>query len=137
MHLCTPTRTRKARIEIIPLIDVMFFLLASFMMVSLTMQRLRTLNIDLPSAAVARPGQKPDLLEVSINRDGDLFVESRRYSLTDFNAMLRTRLAVNTNLPVYLKPGRGAAHGVVVGVLDGIRAAGVRKVSVAIGGEEN
>jgi biopolymer transport protein ExbD len=115
----------------------MFFLLASFMMVSLTMQRLRTLNIDLPSAAVAKPGQKPDLLEISLDRAGDFFIEGRRFSFTEFNALLRDRLAANANLPVYLKPGNGVAHGTVVAVLDGIRAAGVRKVSVAISADEN
>jgi len=132
MHLGSPIPTKKARIEIVPLIDVMFFLLASFMMVSITMQRLRTLSIDLPSSVVAKSTQKPDMLDIKINQDGDSYIESKRYSLADLEAYVRERLHSNTNLPIYVKPDGRASHGVVVTVLDTVKSAGAQKVSVAI-----
>ncbi len=57
MHIGSPIPVKKARVEIIPLIDVMFFLLAAFMMVTLTMNRLRTLQMDLPSAVAPSPAR--------------------------------------------------------------------------------
>ena len=48
----------EARIEIIPLIDIMFFLLASFMLVSLTMTQLHRVPIDLPEASTGVPDSK-------------------------------------------------------------------------------
>jgi biopolymer transport protein ExbD len=133
MRLGSPIPSKRARIEIIPLIDVMFFLLASFMMVSLSMQRLRTLNIDLPSAVVAKSTQKPDMLDININRDGDTYVDKKRYSMPDLEALIRDRLRSNTNLPIYVKPSGRTSHGAVVTVLDTVRIAGGQKLSVAIG----
>ena len=77
MHLGSPTSVKKARVEIIPLIDVMFFLLAAFMMVTLTMNRLRTLQMDLPSAVAPKSSEKPDMMEIVIDREGDLKVAGK------------------------------------------------------------
>ena len=55
MKIRSPLPSRKTRLEIIPLIDVMFFLLASFMMVSLTMTKQQTIKVNLPVAAGGTP----------------------------------------------------------------------------------
>ena len=60
MKVGSPVRRKKARIEIIPLIDVMFFLLASFMMVSLQMIRLQSMKMNLPTATKST-GDKPEI----------------------------------------------------------------------------
>ena len=64
MKIRTPVPEKKSRLEIIPLIDIMFFLLASFMMVTLQMQIVRTLKSNLPTATLATPSQKPDMVKV-------------------------------------------------------------------------
>ena len=53
MKIRTPIPEKKSRLEIIPLIDIMFFLLASFMMISLQMQIVRTVKANLPTATLA------------------------------------------------------------------------------------
>ncbi|MGA2661314.1 MAG: biopolymer transporter ExbD, partial [Verrucomicrobiota bacterium] len=58
MKLRSPLRPRRTRLEIIPLIDIMFFLLASFMMVSLQLQKVRTLKASLPTATLATTATK-------------------------------------------------------------------------------
>ena len=55
-----PSEHTEARIEIVPLIDIMFFLLASFMLVSLTMAKQQTIKVSLPTATTAKPDFKPD-----------------------------------------------------------------------------
>ena len=73
MKLHSPVPHRKARIEIIPLIDIMFFLLASFMLVSMSMIRLAGIKVSLPQAATAQPEKKPDFETISIKTDGTIY----------------------------------------------------------------
>ena len=69
MKIRSPIARRKTRLEIIPLIDIMFFLLASFMMVSLQMQKVRTLKANLPTATVARSTARPDIINLAVKTD--------------------------------------------------------------------
>ena len=65
MKIRTPIPEKKSRLEIIPLIDIMFFLLASFMMISLQMQIVRTVKANLPTATLATASTKPDVLRAT------------------------------------------------------------------------
>ena len=129
MRLSSPLSAKKACIEIIPLIDVMFFLLASFMMLSLSMQRLKTMKMDLPSAVKATSTKKPDMIEVKINRGGDISVDAKRLTLPDFMSLVKERLVVNSNVPVYIKADTMATHGDVLRVVDSAKFVGASKVS--------
>ena len=132
MKIISPLPQKKARIEIIPLIDIMFFLLASFMMVSLTMVRMQSIKMDLPTATQAQRDFKPDIINISVDKVGDIYIEKERRSFTELHQFLTDRLASNTNLPVYISGDREASHGAVINVLDLVRRAGVQKVSFAI-----
>ncbi len=132
MHLGSPVKRKKARIEIIPLIDVMFFLLAAFMMVSLTLQKLKTLKMDLPSSVAAKSDKKPDLVTVDITKAGDLKVEGKPVTLVELEDLVKKRFEANTNLPVYLKPDQGTPYGRTISILDTVKSLGVSKVSFNI-----
>jgi biopolymer transport protein ExbD len=132
MKIRTPVPPRQTRLEIIPLIDIMFFLLASFMMVSLQMQIVRTVKANLPTATQATANQKPDLVNVFVNRDGQVSVDKKAISLFDFNALLTNRLSLNTNLPVYITGAKDATHGEIVSVLDFVKRAGIQQVAIAV-----
>src|SRR5208282_2608910 len=75
MKIRTPIPEKKSRLEIIPLIDIMFFLLASFMMISLQMQIVRTVKANLPTATLPASSTKPDIMNVLVNRDGQVSVD--------------------------------------------------------------
>ncbi len=135
MRLGSPLSVKKARIEIIPLIDVMFFLLASFMMLSLSMQRLKTMKMDLPSAVKAVSTKKPDMIEVRINRTGDITIDSQAYTLPDFMTLVGQRLGANSNVPVYIKADTMATHGDVLRVVDSAKAVGAVRVSFQLDSE--
>jgi biopolymer transport protein ExbD len=68
-----PPENAEARIEIVPLIDIMFFLLAAFMLVSLTMVHANMIKVNLPTATTASPDTMKDSLTVSIDRNGKAF----------------------------------------------------------------
>src|SRR5437588_6948594 len=73
-----PTENAEARIEIIPLIDIMFFLLAAFMLVSLSMVDLKSLKVNLPTAtAAASTSDKKGILDVSVDKAGSVFLDKR------------------------------------------------------------
>ena len=77
MKIRTPIPEKKSRLEIIPLIDIMFFLLASFMMISLQMQIVRTVKANLPTATLATASTKPDIVNLLVNRDGQVSVDKK------------------------------------------------------------
>ena len=128
----SPIVRRKARLEIIPLIDIMFFLLASFMMVSLQMQKVRILKASLPTATLARSSAKPDIIALNVDRLGQVSVDKERISFDELRALLARRQKINTNVPVYLSGDRDATHGSVVYVLDLVKRAGIQRVAVAV-----
>ena len=132
MKIGSPLPHKKARIEIIPLIDIMFFLLASFMMASLTMIKLQSIKMDLPTATTASRDFKPDILNVSVDKLGDIYVGTTQLNLVAFQAVLSNRFKVNTNLPVYISGDKDATHGAIIRVLDIVRREGIQKVSFAI-----
>src|SRR5208337_1765791 len=102
MKIRTPIPEKKSRLEIIPLIDIMFFLLASFMMVTLQMQIVRTLKANLPTATLATSTAKPDMVNLMVNRDGQVSVDDKSIALPDLFTLLTNRYSLNTNLPVYI-----------------------------------
>ena len=123
---------KKARIEIIPLIDIMFFLLASFMLASLSMIRLQSIKMDLPTATTAKRDFKPDILNISVDKRGDVFIEKKEYNVVELQSFLSNKFRINTNVPVYISGDKEATHGSVIRVLDLVRRAGIEKVSFAI-----
>ena len=132
MKIRTPISDKKSRLEIIPLIDIMFFLLASFMMISLQMQIVRTVKANLPTATLATPTKKPDLVNVLVNRDGQVSVDDQTMGFPELFNLLTNRYRLNTNLPVYITGARSATHGSVMYVLDFVRSAGIQRVAIAV-----
>jgi biopolymer transport protein ExbD len=132
MKIRTPLPVRKTRLEIIPLIDIMFFLLASFMMISLQLQIVRTVKANLPTATLATSSTKPDIVNLFVNRDGQISVDKKSISFSDLNTLLTNRFSLNTNLPVYITGAKNATHGEVIGVLDFVKRAGIQHVAIAV-----
>ena len=132
MKLRSPLQRRRTRLEIIPLIDIMFFLLASFMMVSLQMQKVRTLKASLPTATLTTSTAKPDMVTVTVDRNGQVALDSKPISFPDLQTLLTNRHSLNTNLPVYITGTRDATHGSVMYVLDFVKRAGIQRVALAV-----
>jgi biopolymer transport protein ExbD len=132
MKIRSPLPHRSTRLEIIPLIDIMFFLLASFMMVSLQMQKVRTLKASLPTATLATSATKPDLVNLTVDKNGQVAVDNKPISFPDLFNLLTNRYSLNTNLPVYITGTADATHGSVVYVLDFVKRAGIQRAAIAV-----
>jgi biopolymer transport protein ExbD len=129
MKLSSPIPKRRSRIVIIPLIDIMFFLLASFMMVSLQMSRTENIKVHLPDASQARQDFKPDLVNIAVDKSGAVWLEKQQITLPELSLVLSNRFLANTNLPVYISGDRDTLHGDMVNVYQAVRAAGVQIIS--------
>jgi biopolymer transport protein ExbD len=132
MKIRSPVPDKKSRLEIIPLIDIMFFLLASFMMVSMQMQIVRTLKANLPTATLATSTKKPEIVNLNVNKDGDVSVDDKAMALPELFSMLTNRYDMNTNLPVYITGAEDATHGSMMLVLDFVKRAGIQNVAIAV-----
>jgi biopolymer transport protein ExbD len=132
MKIGSPLPHRKARIEIIPLIDIMFFLLAAFMMASLTMIKMQSIKMDLPTATQASRDFKPDIVNIDVDKRGEIYVEKKQINVVELRSFLSNKFHLNTNLPVYISGDKDATHGAVIRVLDIVRREGIQKVSFAI-----
>ncbi len=118
----------EARIEIIPLIDIMFFLLASFMLVSLSMTQLHRVPIVLPDASTGVPDQKTPPFQIAIDANGVVTWDSNIVTLSE----ITTRLSAATtpkDAAVLIAADENSRHKQVLAVLNAVRAAGVEKVS--------
>ena len=131
-----PPESAEARIEIIPLIDIMFFLLAAFMMASLTLIKLQSIKMNLPAATQATRDFKPDIVNIAVDRQGDIHVENRRVSDAELREVLSEKFRANPNVPIYISGDRQATHGDVIRVLDLVRREGIQNVSFAVVPEE-
>ena len=120
---------RKGRIEIIPMIDVMFFLLATFMLASLSMQNLHSLQVNLPQGKAERL-DKDMPATLTVTRDSKLYINHTPVTLDSLAAVLKA-----TGVPgksVVVSADTAAPQGVVVQAMLHAREAGVEHFLIAI-----
>ena len=77
MRVSSPIPKKRARIEIIPLIDIMFFLLASFMMVSLSQTHMKGIKVNLPAQSVPPPNQVKDFVSIRVSPGNTIFFDGQ------------------------------------------------------------
>lgn len=129
MKLRSPLPQKKNRLEIIPLIDVMFFLLASFMMVSLTMTKQQTVSVNLPVSATAQSDFKPDMINIGVSAQGDFFWDKEAVSLPELQQRLAARHQTQPETPVYISGDADTRHADMVRALDEVRRTGFTRVA--------
>ena len=118
MKLRSPIPRKHSRIEIIPLIDIMFFLLASFMMVSLQMSRTQNIKVNLPTATQARHDFKPDMMNIAVDKAWRVWLEKKPVTLPELSNVLSNRFRMDTNLPVYISGDLDTKQGDMANVLE-------------------
>ncbi|MCE0524190.1 MAG: biopolymer transporter ExbD [Methylacidiphilales bacterium] len=121
---------RRARIEIIPLIDIIFFLLATFMMVSLSMIQNHALNVHLPMAATGAPQERNDSVSLSVTEDGQYAWNKETVTLDDLIARLHQLKAGNPDPKIFIHGDGQARFTAVIALLDEARKAGIGKVAI-------
>ena len=133
MKVRSPLPKKHARIEIIPLIDIMFFLLASFMMVSLSQTHMKGIAVNLPSAnsPPADPNKK-DYVSIRVTEGGLVYFDNVPVLDSDVLPKLYQLHEANKDVKVSLSAETLAMHGDVIGLLDKIRLAEITKIGYQI-----
>ena len=130
MKLRRSRASRRGRIEIIPMIDVMFFLLATFMLASLSLQNLHALRVDLPRGR-AVPLQERKPLTLTVTAEGRLLVGATEVTLDGLADALRAQLA-GPDTAVVVNADQAAPSGIVVQAMLRAREAGAAHFSIAV-----
>lgn len=124
-----PAETPEARIEIIPLIDIMFFLLAAFMLVSLSMVNLKGVKVNLPTATTATTETKKDFITVTVDKAGLAYLDAKLLGDHELVAALAEKHKADANVRVFISGDQDSRHGDMMRVLDLVRSAGIEKVA--------
>jgi len=132
MQVTSPIPKHHARIEIIPLIDIMFFLLASFMMVSLSQVTLKGFKVNLPTGSSGEVQNKKDYVSLSVDKDGLYYFDKQQIKLEDILPKLQQVYKTNPEAKIFIRGDVEAVHGNVTRMLDQIRSSGFSKLSFEI-----
>jgi len=130
MKLRKSRERRKGRIEIIPMIDVMFFLLVTFMLASLSMQNLHSLRVNLPKGH-ATPTQTKSTVTLTVTKDDRIFLDKTPVTLETLEGILRPMLK-DADTSVILAADSAAPHGITVQAMLKARQAGVQRFQIAV-----
>ena len=127
---------KKARIEIIPMIDTIFFLLVFFMISTLSMAQYRGMPVNLPKAASGQ--QAPaESAAITIDQQAQIFLDKQPVQMANLRDLLREKLAQNSDLLVVINADDGVEHGRVVEVMDIARGANVARMAIAVKPKES
>ncbi len=130
-QLASPRSKRRPRIEIIPFIDVMFFLLATFMMVSLSMIHNQGIELKLPTSNSAKPiPDKPQQVTLSITKDGLIYADQQVLSMEQLGARLADLKRTAPETVIIVQGDYGCVFGKVVEVFDQARNHGLTKLII-------
>lgn len=130
MKLQRSSIKRKARIEIIPLIDIIFFLLATFVMVSMSMVKNQGVTVRLPKAMTGVTQERVTSATVTIKENGDMFLNKEKIGKRDLLQRLTDLKTANPDQKVFINGDELAYFGDIVTVLDSIRKVGIDKIAI-------
>ena len=119
---------RKPRIEIVPMIDIMLFLLVFFAMMTLKMIPTSGQLTKLPVSSTASAIPPPKLL-IEISSGGQYFVEGKTVTLSDITAIAKSRDPAK--LVVTIAGGKDASLQDLMHVIDSVRGVGVTQIGLA------
>lgn len=132
MHVASPIPKKRARIEIIPLIDIMFFLLASFMMVSLSQTHMKGIKVNLPAAVAPQNPQQKDYVAIQVHAGNVITFDGQYLPDDQVLPKLFQLHEANPNIKVSISAEMMAMHGDVITILDKVRRVGITKVGYQI-----
>ncbi len=132
MKLSSPASRKKARIEIIPLIDIVFFLLATFVMVSLSMVKSQGVKVHLPQASTGTRQEAGDkgFTVITVTENGEIFFNKKKIRPEELPSRFQEIKSREAEPSVLLNGDDKAMLGRAVFVLDAARKAGIKKFAL-------
>jgi len=126
---------RRPRIEMLPLIDIVFLLLVFFIYAMLSMAVHRGLPVVLPISSSADL-EKKTVLSITIKADGSIYLDKKPVELETLAVILKKQASIKHESSVMLFADKGLAYQRLFNVLDQIRKAGLSNISLQAEAEE-
>jgi biopolymer transport protein ExbD len=136
MRIRSRTEKKKARIEIVPMIDTMMFLLVFFMLATLSMTVMRGMPVNLPQAQTSKSDVEAHKT-VTLSLDGRLYYDRQEIQRGELHGLLERDLATQPELLITLNADEEVTHGKVVELVDDITLAGVTRLAIATKPKQN
>lgn len=131
MKIATTFTKKKARIEIIPLIDIVFFLLATFAMTSLSMVKNQGVSVNLPVASTSRQIESEKaVVTLSVKEDGTIYLDKEEMEMSGVESRLSEIVKTHADVNVVINGDEKAYFGKAISLLDTVRRLGISKVSI-------
>ena len=136
MRIPATYQRKRARIEIIPLIAIIFFLLATFVMVSLSMVKNQGISVNLPVATSSQVVDRSVLKTITVTQGGEIFLDKENVGIEGALERIKAFKTGNTDVKILINGDQESDFGLVVKVLDEVRKSGISKVSIQTKGSE-
>jgi biopolymer transport protein ExbD len=130
MNVPSPRSGKKARIEIIPLIDIVFFLLATFVMVSMAMIKNQGVSVNLPVASTSAPQERKEFTAITVTAAGDFYFNKEAVTMEQIVERLTALKSSQPDPRVFINGDQKAEFGKAIAVLDAVRKLGISKVAI-------
>ena len=118
-------------VMIIPMIDIMLFLLVFFMLSTLYMVQVNTLQVNLPTAASAAPETRPTVLPITVTSGGNIFFDDVKVEEEELSSKVSAAVEANGDTVFVLRGDRTVPYERVVTVLDFLKRAGAKRIALA------
>ncbi len=126
-----PGRGKKARIEIIPMIDTIFFLLVFFMVATMSMTVMRGFPVNLPGAGAAKKEGLDKSLFITVTEEGALYLDREKIEKQELFKAIRDLLSDEPAALIVINADESVSHGEVVEVMDIVKLAGAGRLAIA------
>lgn len=129
MNIRSNRVARPPRLMIIPMIDIIFFLMVFFLFSTLQMVYQKSMPVNLPVASSSHQ-EAPKPVAITLMKDGTISIGDTVVSIEEIKPRVE-QLADKADIPVILRADENVEHGKVIKVMDEIKSAGVTKLSIA------
>jgi biopolymer transport protein TolR len=117
-----------ADINVTPLVDVMLVLLIIFMVTAPMM--MQGVDVNLPKTKATNIKTEEDPFQVSVNKKGEIFLESKKIKLEELESKIQSIFKYRQEKELLLRADKDIAYGIVIKVLAEINRAGISKVGI-------
>ena len=122
---------KEPTVMIIPMIDIMLFLLVFFMVSSIFMVQSNTIQVNLPAASTAKRDTRPNIIPVAVAADGTIQYKQETISISELPGKVKESLLADAETGFGLRGDKKTPYENVVSVLDVLKRSGTRHVSIA------
>jgi biopolymer transport protein ExbD len=126
------TQRKKARIEIIPMIDVMMFLLVFFVLISVNVIPALGVKTQQPSSSQTQPLKTKDVqVIVTLSKENSIQVDGRNVELSELTRAIKQKANGSDQISIIVNSDKGAEVQTLIDVMDEVKKSGLGKISLA------